>query len=188
MGLALAALLAAGAFGTGGVLAIEAPATARQIVLSATGGGKSFVTSPPLAIGTAEFVFVALGREDGTAKGVFWMKRQRAGFNVEFIGAVTCMAVDPVNDRAWIGGVVLVNNSDDPVHTLAIHQPGQDVWFRVVDNGEGEGASPDRSSVYGFKGAGGIDTSPQYCATMPWPAGEANAFELTEGNIQVRSK
>jgi len=156
--------------------------------MSAAGGGKAFVTSPPPAIGTAEFAFVAVQHANGTARGLFRMVRQRAGFNVDFLGAVTCMAVDPVTHRAWIGGVVLRNDSDDPNHTLEIHQPGQDVWFRVVDNGEGSQAPPDRSSVYGFKGAAGVNTSAEYCALKLWPAGEANAFELTQGNIQVRSR
>jgi hypothetical protein len=96
------------------------------------------------------------------------------------------MSVDTVLHRAWIGGVVTENRSDDPNHSTAIHQPGEHVWFRVVDNGEGSAAAPDRSSVYGFKGAAGVTTSPEYCALRLWPAGDANTFELTEGNIQVR--
>jgi hypothetical protein len=188
-GLALMAALIAAGWG-GRVVAIErgSPATGNEIVLSAAGGGKSFVTNPPPAIGTAEFSFSAVQHDDGTARGMFRMVRQRAGFNVDFTGVVTCMAVDPVTHRAWIGGVVVSNNSDDPNHTLEIHAPGQDVWFRVVDNGEGAQDPPDRSSVYGFKGAGGVNTSAEYCALKLWPAGDANAFELTEGNIQVRSR
>ena len=158
------------------------------VVRSATGGGKSFVTAPPAAIGVAEFSFSAVQNSDGTASGRFRMVRYRAGFLVDFSGEVTCMAVDAVNNRAWIGGVVVANRSNDPNHTLDIHEPGDDVWFRVVDHGEGAGAPPDRSSVYGFKGAAGIDTSSQYCAAQLWPAGDANVFELTEGNIQVRSR
>ena len=188
-GLVLTAVLAAAGSG-GRVVAIESksPATGNGIVLLATGGGKSFVTSPPPAIGTAKFSFVAVQLEDGTARGVFRMVRQRAGFNVDFTGIVTCMAVDPATHRAWIGGIVASNDSDDPNHTLDIHAPGQDVWFRVVDNGEGAGDLPDRSSVYGFKGAAGVNTSAEYCALKLWPAGDANAFEVTHGNIQVRSR
>ena len=144
-------------------------------------------TSPPPAIGTARFTFAALQFGDDDAGGLFRMVRQRAGFTVDFTGLVTCMAVDPVTHRAWIGGVVLFNNSNDPNHTLDIHQPGQDVWFRVVDKSEGSGAPPDRSSVYGFKGAAGVQTSAEYCAVKLWPDGDANAFAVTAGNIQVRS-
>jgi hypothetical protein len=116
------------------------------------------------------------------------MVRPRAGFTVDFSGEVTCMAVDPVNHRAWIGGVVTENRSDDPNHGLEIHQPGSDVWFRVVDYGEGAAAQPDRSSVYGFEGAAGVTTSAEYCALQLWPAGDVNTFELLEGNLQVRSR
>lgn len=113
--------------------------------------------------------------------------RLRDGFVVDFSGEVTCMSVDPVLHRAWIGGVVTANNSNDPNHSAAIHQPGRDVWFRVVDHGEREGAPPDRSSVYGFEGALGIITSAQYCAAQLWTSDDVNAFAVTEGNIQVRT-
>jgi hypothetical protein len=186
---ALAAALVA-SFGAGHPTAMDGPASAdrRPSLIWAAGAGQAFVTSPPPAVGTAEFFFLAAQYGNGPARGVFRMVRQRAGFNVDFLGVVTCMTVDPVTHRAWIGGIVVINNSDDPNHTLDIHQPGQDVWFRVVDNGEGAGAPPDRSSVYGFKGAAGIQTSAEYCAVQPWPAGDANAFELTDGNLDVHSR
>jgi hypothetical protein len=154
--------------------------------ISASGGGESFVTAPVPAIGVAAFTFNARQDADGNAMGRFQLKRQRAGFTVDFTGEVTCMAVDPATRRAWIGGVVTENRSDDPVHSLEIHQPGQDVWFRVVDNGEGANAAPDRSSVYGFQGALGVITSAEYCERKLWAADDANAFEVTKGNIQVR--
>jgi hypothetical protein len=184
-GFALAAALAV-TTGWGRVTATEGglPAVAHPFVVSAAGVGTVFVTSPPPAIGTAKFAFLALQHESGSAGGYFRMVRQRAGFNVDFIGAVTCIAHDPATNRAWIGGVVLANFSNDPNHTLEIHAPGQDVWFRVVDN---QGAAPDRSTVYGFKGAAGVNTSAEYCALKLWPAGDANTFEVTIGDIQVRS-
>lgn len=188
LGVVLAAILTVSVWTIRSSAIEQQAATPGPIVMSATGGGKAYVTNPPLAIGTAEFSFSAVQHEDGTASGFFRMVRQRAGFNVDFTGRVTCMAVDPVTHRAWIGGVVVSNNSDDPNHTTPIHQPGEDVWFRVVDNGEGEDAPPDRSSVYGFAGAAGVTTSAEYCALKLWPAGDANAFALTEGNIQVLSR
>jgi hypothetical protein len=186
--LAMVIALAAAAWPAGMAAKKKHAVNQGPVVMLATGGGKSFVTSPTPAIGTAEFSFSAVQHQDGTADGVFRMVRQRAGFNVDFSGIVTCMAVDPATNRAWIGGIVLTNDSDDPNHTTAIHQPGQDVWFRVVDNGEGAYGAPDRSSVYGFLGAGGVATSAEYCALKPWPDDDANAFALTEGNITVRSR
>lgn len=157
-----------------------------DIATSATGGGGLFVTSPPLAIGDAQFSFSAAQLANGSVYGQFHLVRQRDGFVVDFHGVVTCMSVDPALHRAWIGGVVTQNNSNDPVHTTTVHQPGRDVWFRVVDNGEGLGAAPDRSSVYGFEGAAGVITSAEYCQKQLWTAGDVNAFEVTEGNIQVK--
>jgi hypothetical protein len=82
---------------------------------------------------------------------------------------------------------VTENNSTDPNFQTAIHQVGRDVWFRVIDNGEGAKASAaDRSTVLGFTGAAGFQTSADYCAGKPWPAGDANTFPVVDGNIQVR--
>ena len=57
--------------------------------------------------------------------------------------------------------------------------------FRVLDSGEGKNASPDRTTFVGFKGGGGINTSPEYCAARIWPAGDARTWAVT-GNVQVR--
>jgi hypothetical protein len=67
----------------------------------------------------------------------------------------------------------------------AIHQPGRDVWFRVVDNGEG-GDQVDRTTVFGFEGAAGFITSEAYCLGQPWAAGDANTWPVASGNIQTR--
>jgi hypothetical protein len=158
------------------------------IVLSANGGGKMFVNAPPIAAGEADFSFTAVQSGDGRAAGQFHMVRPRAGLMVEFEGTVTCLSVDPILGRAWIGGVVTKNRSTDPVFQTAIHEVGDDVWFRVADNGEGAGAAPDRSSVYGFEGAGGVTTSAEYCALQLWAAGDVNTFPQTMGNIQVRAR
>jgi hypothetical protein len=153
---------------------------------STSGGGEIAVTAPLPAVGPADLQFSAVQHGNGKVTGTFRMVRYRAGFLVDFAGEVTCVSFDPVNHRAWIGGVVTANNSTDPNHSLAIHQPGRDVWFRVQDNGEGIEAAPDRSSVLGFEGAGGVVTSTEYCQRQLWAAGNANTFELVRGNIQVR--
>jgi hypothetical protein len=94
---------------------------------------------------------------------------------------------DPVNRRAWIGGIIKENRSTHPAFQVdTLHSPGLDVWFRVVDNGEGTSAPPDRSTTYGFKGSAGIKTSAEYCAVQPWPAGDARTFPVAQGNLQVR--
>ncbi len=114
------------------------------------------------------------------------------GLAIEFHGRVTCMAVDAVNNRAWIAGVVTQNRSEHPSFTTAIHQVGRDIWFRVVDYGEGANASQaDRTTFVGFEGGGGIPTSEAYCIARIWPGPPTNPVDartgpITEGNIQVR--
>jgi len=106
------------------------------------------------------------------------------GLVADFHGRVTCLAVDPAQHRAWIGGVVTRNASTDPDLLQAIHAPGRDVWFRVVDYGSGDGAPPDRTTFVGFEGAGGILTSAAYCAARIWPDGDARTWPVT-GNLTV---
>ena len=140
-------------------------------------------TELPTGFGLANFSFHANSHADGSATGTFRMFRLRNGLTSDFEGAVTCVTVDPLNHRAWIGGVVTVNNSTDPNQQLAIHQPGMDVWFRVLDNGKDSG-TPDRSTVLGFVGA--IPSSAAYCAAQAWAAGDANTFPLVEGDLKVK--
>lgn len=192
--LALAAVLVAGcstesASPTGS----DAPSAARAAAdpefdfIRTSGEGEVAVTAPAPAVGLSAFTFGAVQHKDGSVTGEFRVVRQRAGFTVDFTGSVTCVSIDRVNHRAWIGGVVTANNSNDPNHSLAIHQVGRDVWFRVQDNGEGSNATgPDRSTVLGFEGGGGVITSAEYCQRQLWTAGNVNAFEVVTGNIQVR--
>jgi hypothetical protein len=137
----------------------------------------------PTGFGLADFSFHANAHADGSATGTFRMFRLRNGLTSDFEGEVTCVTVDPVNHRAWIGGVVTVNNSTDPNQQLAIHQPGMDVWFRVVDNGKDSGI-PDRTTVLGFVGI--VPSSAAYCAQQAWAAGDVNTFPLAAGDLKVK--
>jgi len=139
------------------------------------------------------FAFFALQFGPGTrAFGLFHFETVLGGFDVEFQARVTCMAVDPVTNRAWIGGVVTKNRSNHPSFTTPIHQVGRDIWFRMVDYGEGSTATqPDRSTFVGFEGAAGIITSEEYCAARIWPGPPADVVDartnpVTSGNINVR--
>ncbi len=154
-------------------------ALANGIVISATGGGHYNAGV------IVQFSMSAVQKTDGTASGEFHHKTELGGLAVDFSGTVTCMAVDSANRRAWIGGVVTANGSEHPSFTGAIHQVGRDIWFRVLDTGEGLN-EPDRTTFVGFEGGGGIPTSEAYCAARIWPDGNARTNPLTGGNIQVR--
>lgn len=163
---------------------VNAPAlqyAAQGVAASATGGGHYDLG------GTAvQFSFSAVQRAGGQAAGQFHIALADAGLAYDIHGTVTCLSVDAVNHRAWIGGVITRNQTTDPDLQTGIHQPGKDVWFRVVDYGEGSGAV-DRTTFYGFQGGGGIQTSAEYCAASIWPADDARTWPVLQGNISVRS-
>jgi hypothetical protein len=132
------------------------------------------------------FAFTAIQTSsDGSAKGQLRHTLDFNGELIEFHGVVTCLTVDPVNHRAWIGGVVTRNKSvAQPYASEARFQPGQDIWFRVLDNGRAH-ADPDRTTFTGFAGDAGFDTSLAYCAGMPWPADDARTHPVTAGDIHI---
>jgi hypothetical protein len=136
-----------------------------------------------IAAGTfdVQFSFAASTDEAGRAVGAFHGRTDDAVGSIEFFARVTCLTVDIANGRAWVGGLIVTNRSSSPDFQKDIHQPGHDIWFRVVDNG---GVTADRSTFLGFEGV--IPSSAEYCATQPWPAGDARTWAVTPGNITVR--
>ena len=128
--------------------------------------------------GTVTFSFSAKRDRDGLVSGRLYQNQHDLGF--EYGGAVTCFAVDEVNHRAWIGGVLTSSNDPDPVTEV-----GDDVWFRVLDLGKGS-TEPDRSTFFGFdQGIPPFDTSENYCAAQPWPDGNARTWPVVTGNIKI---
>ena len=147
-----------------------------------TGGGTYLLLNTIDA--AFNFNAVSIGR--GGAEGEFFQSFVFQNQLVEFRGRVTCVSFDAENRRAWIGGIVTVNNSTHPQFTTARTQPGRDVWFRVLDAGEGAAAPPDRTTIFGFEGDRDIITSAQYCAAQLWLDNNGNTFPVTHGNIQIR--
>jgi hypothetical protein len=148
---------------------------------AATGGGHFLVSlvSGPLEV---QFGFSAVAKADGSAQGSFHQSYTLEGQTTSYWGSVTCLSVDTVNQRAWIGGVLTKAQSDDP----AARQVGEDVWFRVVDYDDDDpGQDPaDRSTVFGFTPL--FESSAAYCAGRPWPADDARTWPVIAGNINVR--
>jgi len=144
-------------------------------VLEEVTGGGQFVHP---VFGTVTFSFVAIRHGDGGIAGHFLQNQHDLGF--EYGGAVTCFAVDQANHRAWIGGVLTRSNDPDPVTEI-----GDEVWFRVLDVGQG-GTEPDRSTFFGFnQGVPPFDTSENYCAAQPWPDDNARTWPVVSGNIKI---
>jgi hypothetical protein len=137
-----------------------------------------------------QFAFTAVQKGlDGGATGNARHSVELGGELVEFTTHVTCMTLEPATGRAWIGGVISRNRSTHPSFTGDRNQVGRDIWFRVVDYGEGSGAEQvDRATFVGFEGDAGIATSADYCEQMPWPDEDARTNPVTEGNIQVKAR
>ena len=138
---------------------------------------------------TASVRLKAKQKRNRRAQGKFRHTLVFQGLLIDFVGKVTCMAVDPLDGRAWIGGVVTENNSDHPAFMTEIHERGKDVWFRVLDTGRGS-EEPDRTTFLGFEGAAGIITSEEYCDARIWPGppdDEENARTnpMIEGQVEV---
>lgn len=134
-----------------------------------------------------DFRFLGVKKSNGKAFGIFKQSLIFQDLPVSFTSKVTCLAFDEANGRVWFGGVILKNESEHPSFTTDIHQPGRDVWFRVLDTGKGS-EEPDRSTFLGFEGAGGIITSEEYCDAQIWPGppdDEENArtHPVIEGRI-----
>lgn len=154
---------------------------------TATGGGDFLVT---LGSGfQGEFAFSGVQQEpDASATGHFRFSLVFLGELLEFHARTTCMTVDAENGRAWFGGVITQNNSTHPAWLTDVHEPGDDIWFRVVDYGEGGGDPSDRTTFVGFAGNAGIITSEEYCEERIWPAGDERTWEVVAGNLQVRPR
>jgi len=155
----------------GGQVGLRPELAADGVVESVTGGGQ-FVHP---VFGTVTLSFQAIRHADGRVTGR--LQQHQPAFGFTYKGDVTCFAVDPVNHRAWIGGVLTESNDPDPVTEV-----GDDVWFRVLDTGD-NAAEPDRSTFLGFEGA--IVTSEEYCQLKIWPEGNARTWPVEQGDIVI---
>ena len=132
--------------------------------------------------------FAVSGRQidaDESADGTFHHRTELFGEAIDFHGVLTCLAIDAAEGRAWVGGVVTQNFSErEPFASGEIYQPGRDIWFRVLDNGQpSEGI--DRTTFTGVAGGAGFITSKDYCDARPWPDDNARTNAVTTGNIKV---
>jgi hypothetical protein len=171
---AIAVRLAIGVLSLALVVTGAQPSAAAAMTGAARGQGTfQYAGTVPM-----DFVFEAVTHADGSASGNFRHTFTFGGYSYDYRGKVTCLSVDTVNGRAWIGGVLTSVQTDDPTST---QQAGDDAWFRVLDQG---GTAPDRSTAMGFVGA--IPSSAAYCALRIWPADNARTWPVSDGKITVR--
>lgn len=170
---------------TAGPAAAEGPGGGTPAM--ATGGGHYLLAFGDVDL-PGRLSFGAIERANGTVHGQFHIELdlldQLGGGVASFRGQVTCLSVDPELGRAWIGGTITANRSTSDLFRDDTTEVGDDIWFRVLDAGEG-GSVTDRTTFAGFEGGAGIATSQEYCDEAPWPEGDARTHPLTAGNIQV---
>lgn len=108
---------------------------------------------------------------DGTVDGVFEYKQSIGGETGRIHVSVTCMQIYDGN-RAKVGGLVEISTFENrPAGTYA--------WFSVRDNGEGEGAAADWSTLIGF---GNEAANEAFCNSSALPRFGPWAIA---GNVQV---
>jgi hypothetical protein len=151
-------------------------------VTSSAGGGHYTVPSASGDLAEMQFGYSAIVHKSGRATGQFHHAGSFQGLTIEFHADVTCLAVDSALGRAWIGGVITVNRSTHPTYRDApVTQPGHDIWFRVLDAGNGGSGDPDRTTFVGFEGV--IPSSEAYCRDRPWRSD--NIWAIT-GNVSIQ--
>jgi len=152
----------------------------------ATGGGQYGLVLSETEVLDGRFSMSAIqtNPDGSTAKGNFHHVLDFRGQDIDIKGRVTCLTIDAENGRAWIGGVITQNNSEaEPWASRDINQPGRDVWFRVLDAGQG-GDVHGRTTFLGFEGGAGIITSAEYCDEAIWADDNARTWAVS-GNVQV---
>jgi hypothetical protein len=106
------------------------------------------------------FHFDGERRADGTTSGSYFYNFQAAGFSVE--GPVTCIST--AGNQAWVGGVVGSIESPDPEDQALV---GVDMWWRSIDNGQGDQAALDITTGLGFAFPGSTITAESWCRDQP---------------------
>lgn len=106
------------------------------------------------------FSFDSERKADGTTTGSYFYNFQAAGFSVQ--GPVTCISI--AGNQAWIGGVVESIDSPDPEDQELV---GRDMWWRSIDNGQGDKAALDITTGVGFAFPGGTITAESWCQDQP---------------------
>lgn len=146
--------------------------TAGGPVVEWAGGGGSmtlevFGFTIPQTLG-----FTAKRHADGTVRGQIQYHQVFEGERLTFHANVTCMEIYDGN-RVKFGGEITKSNDPD-------FPPGGYIWFHSIDNGQGAGAPPDRSTGSGF----GTEAENEAFCASPAPPNPIFLADL-DGNIQV---
>ena len=122
------------------------------------------------------FSYSAVARADGTAQGEYEYHFRAADFFIH--GTVTCATVS--GNAGWVGGVIDSIVSADPADQSLV---GTEIWWRVVDNGEGANRPPDQTTSLLFAVQGLPITAASWCRDQNV---RGVLRDVLNGNIQVR--
>jgi hypothetical protein len=122
------------------------------------------------------FSYSAVARADGTAQGEYEYHFRAADFLIH--GSVTCASVS--GNAGWVGGVIDSIVSADPADQALV---GTEIWWRVVDNGEGANEAADQTTSLLFAVPGLPITAASWCANQDV---RGVMRDVLAGNIQVR--
>ena len=140
-----------------------------QVVESVTGSGH-LRRPPPVPEGQFRtFSLTARKHADGTVAGE--IQGNNHGNFPMFHITISCFTI--IGNQAWIGGTFV--KSDNPSIV------GREARLRVVDNGEGNAASPDQISLISAPAAGSGGAQRQCDRTPDFP----RLREIEKGNIQI---
>jgi hypothetical protein len=146
--------------------AITAKVTGSGHVFRDVGNGEELST----------FSYSAIGRADGSASGEYQYNFRALDFSIH--GTVTCVSV--LGNQGWVGGVIDGITSADPADQALV---GTEVWWRVVDNGQGSNDAADRTTSLLFALPTSPTTSASWCNDRA-PRGLLR--DIVHGNIQVQ--
>ena len=122
------------------------------------------------------FSYSAVARADGTAQGEYQYDFRAADFFIH--GTVTCASKS--GNAGWVGGVIDGIVSGDPADQALV---GTEIWWRVVDNGEGANTVADLTSSLLFAIPGLPITAESWCRNQDV---RGVMRDVVNGNIQVR--
>lgn len=174
--LAAAASMACEAGSTAPAVPDEARfASAAGPAVAAAADGGAHWTVPPSLFGFEvgnKLTFNGRKMADGTVTGRIDYHQSFLGNDIHLNARLTCLEVYDGGTRVKYGGVVTVSNDPGIV-------PGElFIWFQGIDNGQGAGAPPDRSTI---AGAGDEAANEAFCASDAPPR---NIFDV-QGQIAV---
>lgn len=117
----------------------------------------------------ANFAFHATVDTDGNVSGSW--QSFASGQDVETHGTIDCLTFIDDNTVVLTGTITKVKKNDGQWPGAEI---GNQIWFKVRDNGEGSKSSPDQFSDYYLSSAG--------CTNF-----NVGLNDITNGNIQVKN-